>query len=42
VLQHRPPSLIGNPVKERGDPMSDPMQFERDRLRVVLDHGEVV
>jgi hypothetical protein len=27
---------------EGGDPMPDPTQFDPDRLRVVLDHGETV
>jgi hypothetical protein len=27
---------------EGGDPMPDPTQFDSDRIRVVLDHGEVV
>jgi hypothetical protein len=40
--EHPPPALIANPAKEGGDPMSDPRQLDPDRLRVVLDHGEVV
>jgi hypothetical protein len=42
VLQHRPPALITNPVGKGADPMPDPRQVDPDRLRVVLDHGEVV
>jgi hypothetical protein len=34
--------LITNPVRRDGDPMPDPTQFDPDRVRVVLDHGEVV
>jgi hypothetical protein len=40
--EHRPPALIPNPEMEGGDPMPDPTQFDPDRLRVALDHGEVV
>jgi hypothetical protein len=42
VLQHLPTALIPNPEMEGGDPMPDPTQFDPDRLRVALDHGEVV
>jgi hypothetical protein len=42
VLEHRPPALIADPAEESGDPMPDPMQLDPHRLRVVLDHGEVV
>jgi hypothetical protein len=42
VLQHRPPALIINPVEEGEDPMPESIQFDPDRLRVVLRHGEVV
>src|ERR687893_2750000 len=34
--------LDPQPWREGGDPMSEPTQFDPDRLRVVLDHGEVV
>jgi hypothetical protein len=34
--------LIANPVRRGGDPMPDPTQFDPNRVRVVLDHGEVV
>jgi hypothetical protein len=34
--------LITNPAEEGGDPMPDPTQFDPDRVRVVLAHGEVV
>jgi hypothetical protein len=41
VLTHLPPALI--PTLVRGwRPMHDPTQSDRDRLRVALDHGEVV
>src|SRR6478609_2062642 len=36
------PDLDRQPCREGGDPMPDPMQLDPDRLRVVLDHGEVV
>lgn len=42
MLEHRPPALIADPVEEGGDPMPDPMHVDPERLRVVLDHGEVV
>jgi hypothetical protein len=42
VLQHRPAALISNPDEEGGNPMPDPTQFDPERLRVALDHGEVV
>ena len=42
MLQHRPPALITNPDWRGEDLMPDPRQFDPDRLRVVLDHGEVV
>ena len=42
MLEHRPPALIADPVEEGGDPMPDPMHLDPDRLRVALDHGEVV
>jgi hypothetical protein len=42
VRQHRPTALIPNPGMEGGDPMSEPTQFDPDRIRVTLDHGEVV
>lgn len=42
MLQHRPTALIPNPGIEGGDPMSEPTQFDPGRIRVVLDHGEVV
>jgi hypothetical protein len=34
--------LIADPAEEGGDPMPDPRQLDPDRLRVVLDNGEVV
>src|ERR687893_2733744 len=34
--------LDPQPWREGGDPMSEPTQFDPDRIRVVLDHGEVV
>src|ERR671916_390171 len=42
MLAHLPSALIPNPVQEGGDPMTDPMQSDPDRLRVALDNGEVV
>ena len=35
-------TLIPNPDTEGGDPMRKATQFDPDRLRVALDHGEVV
>lgn len=40
MLAHLPSALIPNPVKEGGDPMTNPMQSDPDRLRVALDRGE--
>jgi hypothetical protein len=42
VLQHRPPALIANPVERVETRMQDPRQLDPDRIRVVLDHGDVV
>ena len=42
VLAHLPSALIPNPVLEGGDPMTDPMQSNPDRVRLALDNGEVV
>jgi hypothetical protein len=42
VLQHLPTALITNPEMEGGDPMPDPTQLDPERIRVALDHGEVV
>jgi hypothetical protein len=41
VLTHRHSALIPNPWKEGGDPTTNPMQSDPDRLRVALDNGEV-
>jgi hypothetical protein len=35
-------TLIPNPDAEDGDPMAEATQFDPERLRVALDHGEVV
>src|SRR5918998_5683077 len=42
MLAHLPSALIPNPVLEGGDPMTNPMQSDPDRLRVALDNGEVL
>jgi hypothetical protein len=42
VLRTPTPALIANPCREGGYPMPDPRQLDPDRIRVVLDHGEVV
>jgi len=42
VLAHLPSALIPNPVVEGGDLMANSMQSDPDRLRLALDHGEVV
>ena len=42
MLHHLPLTLIPNPVMEGGDLMAEATQFDPDRLRVVLDNGEVV
>ncbi len=42
MLEHLPSALIPDPAEEGGDPMTNPMQPDPDRLRVALDHGEVV
>ncbi|MDT7718680.1 MAG: hypothetical protein QOH09_4672 [Pseudonocardiales bacterium] len=39
--EHRPPALIANPG-ESVDPMPNPRQPDPNRIRMVLDHGEVV
>jgi hypothetical protein len=41
-LAHLPSTLIPNPAMEGGDLMAEATQFDPDRLRVALDHGEVV
>ena len=40
--EHLPSALIPNPEQEGGDPMANPTQFDPDRIRVALDHDEVV
>ena len=42
MWRHLPSALIPNPAEEGGDPMPDPMQFDPERIRVILDQGEVV
>jgi hypothetical protein len=42
VWRHLPSALIPNPVKEGGDPMTNPMQSDPDHLRLALDNGEEV
>lgn len=42
MLAHLPSTLIPNPGMEGGDLMAEATQFDPDRLRAALDHGEVV
>ena len=42
MWRHLPSALIPNPEKEGGDPMTNPMQSDPDRLRLALDNGEEV
>ena len=41
-FEHPPTALIHDPAQEGRDPMPAPTQFDPERLRVALDHGEVV